>query len=250
VLEDHDQRKRREGWLWVYRGKDGETVFDYRPTRARDGPREMLRDFRGFLQRDGYQGYGHLSPEIVSVGCWAHARRKFFEALPSAKSEAGEAIGLVRRLYDVEDEAKDLDPLGRVALRREKALPVLAALRARIDAWTPLPQSPLGDAVGYARSQWSTLVRYVDDGDLAIDNNAVERAIRGVAVGRKNWLFAGSAEGARRAATLYSLVESCKAVGVEPFAYFADVLGRTATAPPRELTPRAWKAARKTPPAS
>jgi hypothetical protein len=246
VLESHNRKRRSQGWLWVYRGLPGETVFDFRPTRARDGPREFLRDFQGYLQRDGYQGYGGLPAEIVEVGCWAHARRYFFEARPSAEAEATRALELIGRLYAVERAAKELSADERAALRRERALPVLAQLRECLEAWKAeaLPRSDFGKAVAYALAQWPTLVRYVEDGDLQIDNNAVERAIRGVAVGRKNWLFAGSYAGGKRAAILYTLIESCKAAGVEPFAYFADVLARTATASPKELTPRAWKAAR------
>lgn len=246
VLQHHDERKRSQGWLWVYRGQQGETVFDFRPTRARDGPREFLADYEGYLQRDGYQGYGKLSPAIVGVGCWAHARRKFHEAKASSPAEAATALRLIGKLYALERTTKELTPKARAARRRAEATPVLEALAAHIEQWQKdaLPKSPLGQAVGYAQAQWPTLLRYVEDGDLEIDNNAVERAIRGVAVGRKNWLFAGSYEGARRAAVLYSLVESCKAEGVEPFAYFADVLTRTTTATAKELTPRAWKRAR------
>jgi transposase len=247
VLENHNQKKRRQGWLWVYRSMPGETVFDYRPTRARDGPREFLADFEGTLQRDGYQGYGGLSPGILQVGCWAHARRKFNEAKDSSPEEAAVALRLIGKLYSVEKRAKDLASAERRKFRQEQAAPVLATIAAQLDAWQPeaLPKSPLGKAIYYAKAQWTTLVRYVDDGDVAIDNNAVERAIRGVAVGRKNWMFAGSAQGAHRAAVLYSLVESCKAEGVEPFAYFADVLTRTTTATAKELTPRAWRHARE-----
>lgn len=247
VLEEHDGRRRRQCWLWVYRGKGGETVFDFRPTRARDGPRDFLDGYRGYLQRDGYQGYGGLPEEIVGVGCWAHARRHFFEALPSDEAPATEAIAHVGRLYAVEREAKGLAPAERAALRAAKALPVLDAIRARLDAWAPhaLPRSPFGQAVAYALGQWPTLVRYIENGAIEIDNNAVEREIRPVALGRKNWLFAGSYEGGRRAAVLYSLIASCRAAGVEPFSYFADVLARTATDPARVLTPRAWKAARE-----
>jgi len=247
VLEHHNERKRRQGWLWVYRGMEGETVFDFRPTRARDGPRDFLKDYRGYLQRDGYQGYNGLSPEIIGVGCWAHARRKFHEARESSPDETAIALHLIGTLYGVERRAKDLAPGERAALRRAEAVPLLDAIAARLDVWhqDALPRSPLGKAVAYARAQWDTLVRYVDDGDLKIDNNAVERAIRGTAVGRRNWLFAGSYEGAKRAAVLYSLVESCKSAGVEPYAYFADVLTRTATATAKELTPAAWKRARE-----
>jgi len=246
VLDKRNRGRRHLGYLWAYRGPEGETVYEYRPTRGGEGPREFLKDFEGKLQTDGYQAYDGLSPKIVEVGCWAHARRKFVQAQASAPAQAKEALDLIRGLYRVERKAKGLPAEERAALRREEAAPGLAALRQRLEAWQPdvLPKSPLGEAVGYAIRQWPTLERYLDDGELDIDNNAIERAIRPVALGRKNWLFCGSEDGAHRAATLYSLIESCKAQGVEPFAYFADVLARTATATARELLPRAWKAAR------
>jgi transposase len=247
VLEQHDGKRRRECWLWVYRASSGETVFDFRETRSRDGPREFLRGFQGHLQCDGYQGYGDLGPGVVIVGCWAHARRKFFEAQTSAAADSKAALALFGKLYAIEADARQLDPEARAALRREKARPVLLEIEARLEEWSmsALPKSEFGQAVAYARSQWPKLVRYLDDGGLEIDNNLVEGTIRGVAVGRKNYLFAGSYEGARRAATIYSLVESCKSAGVEPYAYFADALARTTTATPRELIPSAWKAARE-----
>lgn len=247
VLENHNKKKRRQGWLWVYRNTIGETVFDSRPTREGDGPREFLADFTGTLQRDGYSGYNNLSPEIQHVGCWAHARRKFHEARHASPKEAAVALRLIGKLYEIEKRAKELSDSERQKLRKKESKLALAAIAKKLDAWKAdaLPKSPLGKAVYYAQAQWKTLVRYVDDGEVDIDNNAVERTIRGVAVGRKNWLFAGSAAGAHRAAVIYSLVESCKSAGVEPFAYFADVLARTTTATARELTPRAWKLARE-----
>jgi transposase len=246
TLEEHDERRRRQCWLLAFRGLGGETAFVFHKTRARDGPRAFLDGFQGYLQHDGYVGYDGLGPGIVHVGCWAHARRHFFDARPSAQKEAQEALDLIGRLYAVERDATELSPAERAALRRERAVPVLDAIRGRLDAWHPdaLPRSDFGKAVGYARAQWGNLVRYVEDGDVQIDNNALEREIRPVALGRRNWLFAGSYEGGHRAAALYTLVASCKAVGVEPFEYFRDVLTRTTTATARELTPRAWKAAR------
>ncbi len=247
VLEEHDERRRRQCWLWAYRGTGGETVFVFRETRARDGPRAFLGDFKGWLQRDGYSGYDKLGEGIAHVGCWAHARRHFFDARPSAEKDATEALGLIARLYAVEGDARDLAPAERAVLRRERASPVLGAIRARLDAWhaVALPRSDFGKAVAYARAQWQTLVRYVEDGDLEIDNNALEREIRPVALGRKNWLFAGSYEGGHRAAVLYSVLASCRAAGAGPFEYLSDVL----SAPDRRLTPRAWMAARPTAPA-
>jgi len=246
VLEEHNGKRRRLGWLWVYRGLGGETVFDYRPSRGREGPQEFLRTYRGYLQRDGYQGYRGLPDGIVEVGCWAHARRKFYEALSSSATQARGMIDLIRRLYAVEDDARHLEPSARAALRREKSAPVIEAIAERLDALhaSALPRSPLGMAVGYARSQWPTLVRHLEDGDVAIDNNVVENCIRGVALGRKNWLFAGSAAGAKRAADIYSLIESCKSIGVDPFEYLSDILTRTTTATAAQLLPRAWQAAR------
>jgi transposase len=247
VLENHNDKRRRECWLWVYRAPSGEVVFDFRETRARDGPREFLEGYQGYLQCDGYQGYGDLGPGVVLVGCFAHARRKFVAARDTASPEAAEALGLFAKLYAIEARAKDCAPEERAGLRRERALPVLRELEARLDVWaaSALPRSAFGEAVAYTRNQWPKLLRYLEDGRLDIDTNGIERTIRGVAVGRKNYLFAGSYEGARRAAIFYSLIESCKAAGVEPYAYFADVLARTATASARELTPEAWKAARE-----
>ena len=246
TLEEHDERRRRQCWLLAFRGLGGETAFVFHKTRARDGPRAFLEGFQGYLQHDGYVGYDGLGPGIVHVGCWAHARRHFFDARASAEKEAKEALDLIGQLYAVERDATELSPAERAALRRERAVPVLDAIRARLDAWhqDALPRSDFGKAVAYARAQWGNLVRYVEDGDVQIDNNTLEREIRPVALGRRNWLFAGSYEGGHRAAALYTLVASCKAVGVEPFEYLRDVLTRTTTATARELTPRAWKAAR------
>jgi hypothetical protein len=154
-------------------------------------------------------------------------------------------IALIQQLYQVERAAADLDPEGRHALRQEQAAPLLAKTDAERQALAQivLPKSPLGEAVRYLTNQWAALQRYVEDGRLAIDNNRAENQLRLVAVGRKNWLFAGSLEGARRAALLYSIVQSCKRASVAPFPYLKDVLLRLATHPHRlidQLTPRRW----------
>ena len=181
VLEQHDGKRRRECWLWAYRASSGETVFDFRETRSRDGPREFLAGFQGHLQCDGYAGYGDLGPGVVLVGCWAHARRKFFDSQTSAATDSKEALDLVGKLYAIEAEATHLDPGSRAALRREKARPVLLGLEARLEEWSmsALPRSEFGQAVAYARSQWPKLVRYLDDGGLEVDNNAAYAA-RGI----------------------------------------------------------------------
>ena len=254
VLDDGVPGGSKKSYLWVYLGLDGQAVFDFTEGRGRDGPGRFLKDFQGRLVADAYQGYDGLfsSGRIIEVGCWAHSRRRFFDAAVAGVTEAVEPLAMIRTLYAIERKAKEagLSPELRKQLRTQEAAPVLALLRAWLDkAETQvLPQSLLGKAVTYADNQWLALNRYLEDGRLPIDNNASERALRTVAVGRKNWLFAGSDEGARRAAIIYSLVVSCRNLGIDPFAYFADVLPRLRALPAeplRELTPAAWMAARK-----
>ncbi len=186
---------------------------------------------------------------MIEVGCWAHARRRVFEAVRTALEPATLLLALIRRLYALEREAKDrgLGVEARQELHRERSRPILERIGETLAELAPkhLPKSPMGEAIGYIRRQWRALGRYVENGELAIDNNATERALRMIAVGRKNWLFAGSDEGGRRAAILYSLIGTCKNIGVDAFAYLRDVIARVATHPMRrieELTPRGWKA--------
>ena len=174
-----------------------------------------------------YSGYDGLyqTGRVVEIGCWAHARRRFVEAF-MIDTAAALMIALIQQLYQVEHAAADLRPEARRALRQEQAVPLLTKIDAERQALarTVLPKSPLGEAVRYLTNQWTALKRFVDDGRVAIDNNRAENQLRLVAVGRKNWLFAGSFEGARRAALLYSLVQSCKLIDVPPFRYLKDVL--------------------------
>jgi len=238
-----------KGRLWTYLDPlASQVVFDATATHERDGPEAFLGDFRGYLQADAYTGYDALyaSGRITEVGCWAHARRRFVEAL-ATDPQAALVVALVQQLYQVERAGGDLDVSARCALRQAQSVPLLAQIDAvRHDlARTVLPKSPLGDALRYLANQWMALQRFVDDGRLNIDNNRAENQLRIVAVGRKNWLFAGSFEGARRAALLYSLVQSCKLVEVSPFVYLKDVLLRVATHPQRlihQLTPKGWAA--------
>lgn len=251
VLEK-DRKATKKGRLWIYIG-DAEhehIVFDYTPDRTRDGPKSWLEGYSGYLQADAYSGYDaiYAGDQVVEVACWAHARRKFFDSKPSARALADAALGHIRELYRVERRARDLEPGERRDLRLREARPILDLLKEWLDlqALTALPKSPLGSAVGYALAQWKALERYLEDGMLEIDNNRAERALRRVAIGRKNWMFAGSDEGGRRAAILYSLIASCAAHKLDPYAYLRDVLERlTATSPPdlAALTPKAWKAA-------
>jgi transposase len=242
-----DQGGSFKGRLWVYLDPVGrQVVFDATATHERDGPAAWLADFRGKLQADAYAGYDGLyqTGHVVEIACMAHARRRFVEAF-AMDGSAALTVALIQQLYQVERAAADLSPDARRARRREQSVPLLAQLKDERDrlAGLVLPKSPLGDALRYLTNQWDALQRFVDDGRLSIDNNRAENQLRVVAVGRKNWLFAGSMAGAHRAALLYSLVQSCKLVDVPPFAYLKDVLVRVATHPHRDiaqLTPRAW----------
>jgi transposase len=242
-----DETGSRKGRIWTYLDPLApQVVFEATPTHERDGPEAFLASFAGDLQADAYTGYDALyrTGRIRELGCWAHARRGFVEALPT-DARAAPMIALIQQLYQVEramaDEAVEI----RRARRVEASVPLLGAIRAERDALaaTVLPKSLLGEAVRYLTNQWDALQRFVEDGRFRIDNNGAENQLRGVAIGRKNWLFAGSFEGARRAALLYSLVQSCTLIEVPPFDYLKDVLVRVATHPQRliaELTPRGW----------
>ncbi len=219
------KRNAKKAFLWAYLGEQkGDVVFDFRDGREGDGPRSVLKDFRGFLQADAYAAYDRLfeSGEIVEVGCMAHARRKFFEALPHAPEHAEPALKAIRMLYGIERHARDGD-LGaehRRLLRQQEAAPIFSRLRewiAELKAHL-LPKSKIGRAAGYFHRHADALGRYLGDGRLEIDNNRCERAIRQIAVGRKNWLFAGSEVGGQSAATLYSLTVGCWELGLDPFA--------------------------------
>lgn len=251
-LENHQGGGRRQGYLWVYAGDRDEVVYDFTLTRGRDGPNRFLKDWKGKLQVDGHTSWEELfeTGAVVEAGCWAHARRYFFEAVGSDTARATRMLALIQRLYGVEKRAKEakLLPEAVTALRREESKPVLDEIGKLLDEYRPnaLPKSLLGKAVTYATNQWRALQAYVDDGELDIDNNKAERGMRDVAVGRKNWLFTGSPKGGERAALFYSLINTCKLQGVEPFAYLRDVLDRISTHPASrvgELTPRGWKLA-------
>lgn len=248
------QGRTAEGRLWTLVSGDGEVAYRFTRTRAATGPAEMFKHFRGYLHVDAYAGYDGLFKDGTrfEVGCWAHARRYFFEARDGAPKDAAHALAVIQALYAVERDAKEegADPDRRRALRRERSSPLLSAFKEWLDAQerSALPKSTLGQAVGYALKQWNALIRYLEDGRLAIDNNAAERALRMVTVGRKNWLFCGSYAGGERAAVLYTLIANCKTQDVDPFAYVRDLLRRLPQAKTaddyRAITPKAWKAAR------
>lgn len=223
------KRKTKRCWMWVYRGDDTApyTIFDFRQSRAREGPEDVLAVYTGFLQTDAYAAYRGMQTEgtITPVGCWAHARRHFVEAQDSGNPLAHEAIALIGRLYAVEKDAREFDAEQRKTMRQERSNPVLDQLHAWLEArLDTLPKTPLGKAVGYALDNWAQLTVYTTDGRLAIDNNAVERAIRPLAVGRKNWLFMGSPRGGRAAAIFFTLIESARRAGLNPWTYIHSLL--------------------------
>lgn len=249
---DPDRDHAKPGRMWAYCGVRGHplVVFDYTPDRSRAGPAEWLKSYRGYLHADAYGGYDHLfmpGGPLVEVACWAHARRKFFEAKETAPAAAHAALARIRQLYDVEHRADQRIAVARAdaerggagfsdaqadAIRREvrqvEARPLLAEFRMWLESerGQALPKSPIAVAITYALNQWDALGRYTDEGFLAIDNNLAERTLRAVAIGRKNWLFAGSDNGGRTAAIWFSLTASCRNLKRDPFAYLRDLLTR------------------------
>ena len=214
-------------YLWQYFGfDDGDapyTVFDFAQTRAHTAPEAFLEDFNGTLLTDGYSAYLAL-PGITHAGCMAHARRKFDEALATSPVIAAQAVALIGKLYKIEAECRSLDAAARRAIRRRKSSVILLRLRLFLEQQDVLPQSKIGKAVGYALNQWPQLCRFIDDGHLPIDNNAVEREMKAIATGRKNWLFFGSPRGGRAAAIIYSIIASARRHNLDVWQYLADIL--------------------------
>src|SRR5512135_3903203 len=208
------------------------SVYDFTMSRSRDGPAPFLADYHGFLQADAYGGYEGIflgsNGTIVEVACWAHARRKFYDARSNAPREANQILEWIRQLYDVEDRARDFTPEERQALRERDSAPILDRIEKYLDELSPriLPKSALGKAVTYARNQRVALRQYVSDGRLTIDNNVSERTLRIQAIGRKNWEFLGSEEAGPRAAVLFTILAGAKRHRLEPWAYLRDVLLR------------------------
>jgi transposase len=222
-----------KGYFWVYFDPiSGTVVFEYRHGRGQEGPLEFLKDFKGSLQTDGYAAYnvfGH-NKEITLLACMAHARRKFDEAKSNDKERAEQMLSLIQKLYAIERNAKILDQDFDAIrdLRQKEALPVLV----EIETWMKknlletLPKSAIGGAIAYTLNLWPRLIRYTEDGRYQIDNNLIENSIRPIAIGRKNYLFAGSHEAAQRAAMIYSFVGTCKQLGINPELWLENVLER------------------------
>ena len=240
----------RKGRIWAYIGDHPNPyiVYDYTPDRTRAGPSNWLAGYKGYLQADAYGGYDGIyrKGDVTEVACWAHARRKFFDAKSTDGKRSAQMLALVGGLYDVERQAKDLDESARLELRLRESVPVLARIKTWLDdeGRVVLPRSPMAGAIGYALNQWDALSVYATRGFLAIDNNAAERALKRVAIGRKNWLFAGNDRAGQTAATLYTLIASAERHGVDPQRYLTSVLAKLAITPAGELDrflPDVWK---------
>ena len=217
-------------------------MFDYRQGRGREGPNEILKDFKGYLQADGYAVYEDFDnkPGITLLNCMAHARRKFDEAKDNDLAKAEYALTEIQKIYAIERNAKTdgLSVAQRYQLRQEKSVPALHDLKRWMleNYKSVLPKSTIGQALHYSLERFDKLMRYTSDGKLEIDNNLVENAIRPVAIGRKNYLFAGSHNGAKRAAMLYSFLGTCKINEVNPFDWLRATLERIPTHPVNKLT--------------
>jgi len=244
--------KTRQARMWVYvRGGDGArlVIYDFTVDRRKERPMEFVGDYRGYVHADAYSGYDALfcREAIIEVGCWSHGRRGFVEAMDSRPREASEMMGHIGGLYQIEREIRDRDPGERLRVRQERAVPRLERLFERTAALVPeaTPAEPLRKALNYLVNQRTALRRYTEDGRLEIDNNTAENAIRPLALGRKNYLFAGSERGGQAAALYLSLVESCRQNQVEPWQYFRDLFRRIMAHPVRQLRallPDTWKA--------
>ena len=232
-------------------------LYEYDASRSAEVPKRLLAGFEGFLQTDGYEGYGAIGqePGITHVGCWAHARRKFDEALKAQKSsskkkrslkesKALQGLAFIQKLYKIERQIREKPPDEIHRIRQQRSRPVMERLRSWLTDAIPRvpPQSLTGKALAYLDGQWPKLIRVLEDGRLPIDTNRVENAIRPFVVGRKNWLFADTVRGAQASANLYSLIETAKVSGLEPFAYlryvFAELPAATTLDDVEVLLPR------------
>ena len=230
VLNEPGRANTTKSYMWIARGGPPEApivVYHYSPTRGSDYPRSLLADFEGHLQADAYRVYRMLAEEIgfILVGCWAHARRKFHEAAQASKKAGAAQEGMkhIRRLYEIERQLRgeDLSPEEFVDKRREKVLPVLDEFSSWLKKKekTVVPSSLLGKAVAYTINEWDALSRYLDRAEISPDNNAAENSVRPFVVGRRNWLFSGAPRGAEASCAIYSLIETAKHNGLDPFAY-------------------------------
>lgn len=251
VLDEDKKGKSHRGYYWLYHNSENKLVlFDYRSGRSPDGPDDILKDFQGYLQTDGYTVYEDFGkrPGIITMACMAHARRKFNDALKNDKARAEHALSLFGQIYALERKIEEerLTKEEALRLRQEKAMPVLEELKEWMVAEYPkvFSSSPIGAAMAYFLKRWDKLIVYTTNGSLKIDNNPVENAVRPVAIGRKNYLFAGSHEAAQRAAMVYSLLATCRYHNINPYDWLKDILERMhlyTTSNMAELLPQNWK---------
>ena len=251
VMDPDVKGKTGKGYLWVVAVPGGDVIFHFDPSRGKKAATELLGQYKGTLQSDAYSVYESLSLDstrVSRIGCWAHVRRKFFEAKGDDKASALAFLADIQGLYRIESQAREkkLDFAARAELRQELAPPFLNRIHARLTELKAkvIPQSPLGKAIGYAWNEWPVLQPYVSHGEWEIDNNPIENSLRPVGIGRKNWLFLGHPEAGDRSAILYSIVASCKRRGIDPARYLTDVLRRLPSTPPanhHQLLPAHWK---------
>jgi transposase len=239
--------KNHRGFLWPYGRPGGPVVYDFRMSRAREGPMAFLKDYEGILQHDGYEAYEHVRGKVTHVGCMAHIRRKFWDAQQLGEARARKVVRAIDRLFAIERLARDqkLDPAQRHALRQARSRKRMALLKRRIEKLLleVLPECKAGKACAYALGQWPNMINYLEDGRVEISNNACENSVRPVTLGRKNWLHIGSEAAGPVAANFMSLVATCKRHRVDPLAYFTDIFSRIADHPVNrieELTPYNW----------
>jgi len=233
VLDEPDKKAQSKSYMWLYRtsgdSKKPIVLFDYSPNRSQKNPEDFLRDFSGYLHVDGYAGYQSLE-NIELAGCWAHARRKFDEALKALKGAptgatrstiAKKGLNFCNQLFAIERKLKDKDAEERLKTRQNDSQPLLDAFLAWLNEQKEIiaPQSATGKAISYTLNQWHKLTTFMKDGRIEIDNNRAERSIKPFVIGRKNWLFAVSTSGAKSSAVIYSLVETAKENGLNPFFY-------------------------------
>jgi len=255
VLGEAGRANTTKSYMWAFRGGGIDQpvlIFQYQPTRSGLIVESYLQDYQGYIQTDGYSGYDEFGRQvgIIHVGCWSHARRLFvdvIDAMPGSDKKkkggnANTALSYIGRLYAIEAKAREekLTPEQIYQLRQEKSKRILEEFKIWLRDLYPKtpPKGLLGKAIGYCLSQWAKLERYILDGRLKIDNNLIENAIRPFVLGRKNWLFSGSPRGAKASADLYSLIETAKANGLEPYRYLRFLFGRL----PLAKTPEDYKA--------
>lgn len=253
IVRNGNKAGRKRSYMWIYRSADGNCIFELCPGRGNEWPVAMLGEYRGFVQSDAYAGYDILfrhGTERIPIGCWSHMRRKFEDAANTAPPLFAEIDAMLKLVFKLEADAKGHSPEARQKWRDDLVRPLIGQIKDWLDAKSMevLPQSPMGEAIKHARKHWTQFTNFLRDGRIAdITNNAAERALRQVAVGRKNWMFIGHADAGAPAGVLMSLVQTCREHRVNPIDYFRDVLVRISepgsSTRIRDLLPANWKAA-------